>query len=67
MLSLIGFKHSRDGDGDDDVVELEVFLLELVLDVDVAAALPVVRRPAVDRQRQVRLVRRLKKKQQYNL
>ena len=59
-------EHSRDGDGDDDVVELEVLLLELVLDVDVAAALPVVRRPAVDRQRQVRLVRRLNK-QQYDL
>ena len=63
MLKFSSFDHSRDGDGDDDVVELEVLLLQLVLDVDVAAALPVVRRPAVDRQRQVRLVLRLKKQQ----
>ena len=50
----------RDGDGDDDVVELEMLLLQLVLDVDVAPALTVVRRPAVDRHGQVRLVLRLK-------
>ena len=38
----------RDGDGDDHVVQFELSLLELVLDVDVAAALTVVGGPAVD-------------------
>ena len=41
-------KGLRDGDRYDDVVELQVFLFQLVLDVDVAASLAVVRRPAVD-------------------
>jgi hypothetical protein len=40
--------NSRDGDGYDDVVELEVSLFQLVLYVDIAAALAVVGRPAVD-------------------
>ena len=39
---------ARDGDGDDDVLQLEVGVLQLVLDVDVAAAGAVVAGPAVD-------------------
>jgi hypothetical protein len=38
----------RNGDGNDDVLKFEMSLLQLVLDVDVAAALAVVRGPAVD-------------------
>ena len=38
----------RDGDGDDDIMQLQMFLLKFVLNVDVATALPVVRGPAVN-------------------
>ncbi len=41
-------KDSRDRNTDDDVVQLQLRLLQLVLDVDVAAALSVVRWPTVD-------------------
>jgi hypothetical protein len=46
----------RDGDADHHVLQLQLGVLQLVFDVDVAAAVAVVAGPAVDRERDVGFV-----------